>query len=51
MKQSEIDRWMRRQARRDSNKLLPAMNWVWVITLLMISVAGLYLILRLTHMG
>ncbi len=51
MKQSEIDRWMRRQARRDSHKLLPGINWALIITLLMIGIAVLYLILRLMHMG
>jgi hypothetical protein len=51
MKQSEIDRWMRRQARRDSHRTIPGVNWALIIAMLMIGVACLYLLLKLTHMG
>jgi len=50
MKQSEIDRWMRRQARRDAHKTLPNINWALIVTVLVMGVIGLYLVLRLTHM-
>ena len=49
MKQSEIDRWMRRQARRDAHRTLPGVNWALIITLVMIGIACLYVILKLTH--
>jgi len=51
MKQSEIDRWMRRQARRDSHKTIPGINWAFIVAMLMIGVACLYLLLKLTHMS
>lgn len=51
MKQSEIDRWMRRQGRRDAHKTMPGINWALIVTVIMIGVACLYLVLRLLHMG
>jgi len=51
MKQSEIDRWMRRQARRDSHRTISGVNWALITAMLMIGVACLYLLLKLTHMS
>jgi hypothetical protein len=51
MKQSEIDRWMRRQARRDAHKTMPGVNWALIATVMMLGLAGLYIMLRLTHMS
>ena len=51
MKQSEIDRWMRRQARRDSQRTVVSVNWALIVALLMIGVACLYVLLKLTHVG
>ena len=49
MKQSEIDRWMRRQARREAYKTLPSINWALIVMLIMIGVACLFLVLKLIH--
>jgi hypothetical protein len=51
MKQSEIDRWMRRQARRDTHKTIPGINWALIVSLLLIGVASLFVVLRLLHMS
>ena len=51
MKQNEIDRWMRRQSRRDAHKTMPGINWALVVMVIMIAVACLFLLLKLVHMG
>jgi hypothetical protein len=51
MKQSEIDRWMRRQARRDAHRTIPGVNWALIVMLMVIGIISLVLLLRLTHMA
>lgn len=49
MKQSEIDRWMRRQARRDAHKTMPGVNWALIISMIVIASACLFVVLKLIH--
>ena len=49
MKQRDIDRWMRRQARMNSQASMPAVNWVLIITVLIIIGAIVIVILRVAH--
>jgi hypothetical protein len=49
MKQSEIDRWMRRQARREAHKTMPGINWVLIISVIVIAIACLFVVLKLVH--
>jgi hypothetical protein len=51
MKQSEIDRWMRRQARRDAQAAAPAFNWVRIMTILVLTGACLFIFLKLIHIA
>ena len=51
MKQSEIDRWMRRQGRRDAHKTMPGINWALVVSVIVIAVACLFLLLKVIHTG
>lgn len=51
MKQSEIDRWMRRQARRDAHKTLPIVNWAFIASLVVVAIVCLFLLLKLIHMS
>lgn len=47
MKQNEIDRWMRRQARRDAHAVVPTANWAKIVTVLVIVGACLFIFLKL----
>jgi len=49
MKQKEIDRWMRHQARRNPQPVLHSINWALVMSVLVIGVAVLFLLLKLIH--
>ncbi len=51
MKQSEIDRWMRRQARRDSRAVAPAVNWILIVSVIAIAVACLFIVLKLIQVA
>jgi len=49
MKQSEIDRWMRRQSRRHPQNTMPGVNWALIISVIAISVVVLFLVLKVIH--
>ena len=49
MKQSEVDRWMRRQARRDAHAIAPHINWLLIFTVLTIVAVCLYIFVTLVH--
>ncbi len=51
MKQSEVDRWMRRQARRDAQAVAPHMNWGRIMTVLTIVAVCLFIFLRLINIA
>jgi hypothetical protein len=51
MKQSEVDRWMRRQARRDAQAAPPVFNWLRLVTGLIMTGACLFIFLKLIHIA
>lgn len=51
MKQSEVDRWMRRQARRDAQAVASHINWILIFTVLTITAVCLYIFIKLIHMA
>ena len=51
MKQSEVDRWMRRQARRDAQATAHHINWVLIFTVLTVIAVCLVIFLKLIHIA
>ena len=47
MKQNEIDRWMRRQARMNNQAASPAVNWMLIVSVLTVAGALIFVFLRL----
>ena len=47
MKQHEIDRWMRHQARMNNQASMPAVNWMLIASVLIVAGALIFVLLRL----
>jgi len=50
MKQRDIDRWMRRQARMNRHTSMPTINWAALVTIVAVVVALLIIVLKAAYL-